>query len=843
MKKSIFALIAIIAVATGCGDEKPGSGKSSYKVIGGDGSSFTICFAEPQTKAALATDGTLSWAKGDRFSVFRTTEGIEMYRFKGETGDTKGFITATGDGFTGITSVIGDQEEAKPLDRNCAVYPYGGDYSYDTDGELHIVYPNTQKHTPGRYTEGSAIYAAVSSSPKDVRLDFWALCGFLKISLKGNADINRIELRTNGKEKISGPADVTLFTDQEPKVRMFQDPYSSYPTQTLLFDNAETLTETPKPFYIAVPPVNFKSGMTITITDTNRYQSEITIDDAVSVSRNMVCDLGTFEFAPEYLYINGSFISGNNNLIGLITDKETGEGIAGVPVSDGYSYTVTDRNGVYQFVANELARYVYFSCPADYENPLDDATKMPAFYKVFKVDHSNFNRSDFAISKRKGSSDDWTFLSVGDPQPYANSHIDRFRTETLADIKTVLDEGLTSGKYKNPQLICLGDMASNAPGSYAYLRKQMENFSIAGGGYLPFYFLPGNHDHCKTGAKSCYESLEPYISYFGPTEYSFNVGKAHIVVMDDYYCLSYTAPYSSDYKCGVTDAQLQWLRDDLSLVEDKEDKLLFFCVHAAFYKGIESDQKFITPPYHYADLLQEMTQFHDAHILSGHTHYCLNWVHSDYKCKSGRPIYEHNENAPCGWIWSNGYICPDGSPIGYYIYEVEGNEVRDFYSKASLEPMDYKMRVYNGNQIYTSTTNYNFCWYDKSLTTATGSKDYILAELQNCFVATVWDAEDWNWKIELYINGTKYGDMKKIARGTDMCAQAFNTGTGTNLSNYSRDCQHFYYIKTPGEVDPSQVSDWEIRATQTIQSSSPVTHVYKCSSLHTDFTGFDKQYR
>ncbi|MBR0291405.1 MAG: hypothetical protein IJQ79_04645, partial [Bacteroidales bacterium] len=36
------------------------------------------------------------------------------------------------------------------------------------------------------------------------------------------------------------------------------------------------------------------------------------------------------------------------NGVGLVRDASTGKGIPGVPVSDGYKFTVTDENGVYQ---------------------------------------------------------------------------------------------------------------------------------------------------------------------------------------------------------------------------------------------------------------------------------------------------------------------------------------------------------------------------------------------------------------------------------------------------------------------------------------------------------------
>ena len=79
--------------------------------------------------------------------------------------------------------------------------------------------------------------------------------------------------------------------------------------------------------------------------------------------------------------INGTKIQEGNNLVGLITDSETGKGIAGVAVSDGYTFAVTDKNGVYQFVGNPLTRIVYYTTPSEYKVNLDEQTKQPVFYR------------------------------------------------------------------------------------------------------------------------------------------------------------------------------------------------------------------------------------------------------------------------------------------------------------------------------------------------------------------------------------------------------------------------------------------------------------------------------
>ncbi|MBQ5363397.1 MAG: hypothetical protein IIU09_00195, partial [Bacteroidales bacterium] len=72
--------------------------------------------------------------------------------------------------------------------------------------------------------------------------------------------------------------------------------------------------------------------------------------------------------------INGTTIAEGMNACGLVSDAKTGKGIPGIPVTDGYSYVVTDANGVYQMAANRYTRNIYLSVPAEFKIPLDPAT-------------------------------------------------------------------------------------------------------------------------------------------------------------------------------------------------------------------------------------------------------------------------------------------------------------------------------------------------------------------------------------------------------------------------------------------------------------------------------------
>ena len=65
--------------------------------------------------------------------------------------------------------------------------------------------------------------------------------------------------------------------------------------------------------------------------------------------------------------INGTSIGADMTVAGLVKNVKTGQGIAGVNVTDGYGWARTDANGVYQMKANDLARKIYITTPAAFK--------------------------------------------------------------------------------------------------------------------------------------------------------------------------------------------------------------------------------------------------------------------------------------------------------------------------------------------------------------------------------------------------------------------------------------------------------------------------------------------
>ena len=557
-----------------------------------------------------------------------------------------------------------------------------------------------------------------------------------------------------------------------------------------------------------------------------------------------------------YSEINGTVISSENNAVGLVYDAQTKQGIAGVPVTDGYSYTVTDENGVYQMKANRYCRLVYLSIPSEYEVPMSE-NNAPLFYSTTDFNRKYMNRNDFALTRLSDEaiskeSEHWTLVAIGDPQCAKMSEHDRYVNETLADLRSDLGMHTRKGEYPNPYALTLGDITSDSPELFPDMAKCMSNFKVEGR-YLPFFQCIGNHDH-NAKYSSAYESVTSYMEVFGPVDYSFNRGKVHVVVMDNTQVKQNTGS-SWKYDGGYNDQQWKWFMSDLEHIKDKENTMIILAGHIPFRYGVEKDGACVSFDKKYRETLETLTQFKEAHILIGHTHYTHNYIHSAYVCKGGLPIYEHVLCAASGAWWS-GNLSAAGSPNGYTYFEIKGNSMYNWLARGTnMNDNDAQMRVYSGNATYgeiqgegDNAKDYRFSWTgggymnlnsesSKTSTTLAGQE-----QLRDCLIAAIWGDDNLYWSVGLTYKGQTY-PMQRVTKSlSDMCVSAFyRTQLNKSTMTWAKALQTYWYVKVPGlnpDTAHQEGEGWTITATQRIPGSDKV-NVYTCTNkLQVDYTGF-----
>ena len=102
------------------------------------------------------------------------------------------------------------------------------------------------------------------------------------------------------------------------------------------------------------------------------------------------------------------------NISGTLRDKE-GKGVAGVIVSDGFNCVKTDAQGRYKMKRDSLARFIYYSVPADCEVPTHSKTDRTAFfYQKVSKGKKNYN---FTLTRLPGGKEiHYKMIVIGDPQ-------------------------------------------------------------------------------------------------------------------------------------------------------------------------------------------------------------------------------------------------------------------------------------------------------------------------------------------------------------------------------------------------------------------------------------------
>lgn len=525
--------------------------------------------------------------------------------------------------------------------------------------------------------------------------------------------------------------------------------------------------------------------------------------------------------------INGTKLEDGVDLAGVIKD-DSGHGIAGIAVTDGYTFVKTDANGVYQMKRNELSRKVYYTVPAEYQIPLDSKYHLPNFFSPGIFTKGTAYRCDFELKKLSKPETNFTMVMIGDPQCQTIDEVARYMSETMADLRRTLTGDGDDAVYA----LTLGDITFDSYYTFDPMVTSMKNV-IVNNRYLPIFQSAGNHDHdsrvTATGDVETddYNAMLEYVKRFGPTDYSFDRGNCHIVVMDNVLVEALeknSSPnkFTWNYTNELTDTQMEWLRQDIANVENPESKLILFCTHQPLRAKTAGN---------YGEVKELLSKFNEAHIMVGHTHYTQNYIGTT----NGKEIYEHIHGAACGGWW-NANINVTGSPNGYNVYKITGNQVKDWYLKPTDLDATYQLRVYDGSQEFGSTgkivkwcESYNYGTYK-----ATGDTRF-----KDSFVVEVFDDDAKYWTVELWQNGAKVGDFERAADSgiNNMAVWAFWYNKGKNTSTWTSTTGSHYWFYKPASGKPSEETGWEVRATHTFPNGGSVT--YTRNALTTDFSEFE----
>lgn len=409
----------------------------------------------------------------------------------------------------------------------------------------------------------------------------------------------------------------------------------------------------------------------------------------------------------------------NANLFGVV--EADGKPLAGVAVSDGLTVTTTDTNGCYSLNSQKKFGNVFISLPSGYEM-VPEKDMVPPFWANLTAPVTEKERHDFAL--RKVDNAKHAMIAITDIH-LANMLEDgkQFREAFIPRLKEEIAKYCSQGIPV--YTMCMGDSSFDLFW-YDYLydiasfRQTLNDVEYP----TQIFHVTGNHDHdgaTPAGENTDFESAKKYRAAFGPSYYSFNIGGIHYVMLDN---IVYRNDAAKNQKQGrnifgkrnydhrVTAEQLDWLKQDLALIADKNTPVVIG-MHCPVYRyknrmGGQIETLFRTPENNpnreEANKLSSLLKdFKEVHFVTGHTHKNLTCYGRDDA--ENWPLIantiDHNIPAVCGAWWYTGAhgglkLGPDGAPAGFEVFTIDGNDIK-WYMTSIDDGADVQFRAFDLN--------------------------------------------------------------------------------------------------------------------------------------------------
>jgi 3',5'-cyclic AMP phosphodiesterase CpdA len=348
------------------------------------------------------------------------------------------------------------------------------------------------------------------------------------------------------------------------------------------------------------------------------------------------------------------FVDRNKNSV----QDEQERGLGGVTVSNGREVTTTDSQGNYELPAFENMT-VFVTQPRGYQVPVDANNVAQFFYHHLPEgspelryggieptgplpDQVNFPLAKSALTQ----SSEQHCLIGGDVQAYNQTQVDYAARGAFADLAKRND-------YAGCGALFIGDVVGDDLSLYPEIRE------LTGMLNGPARFLPGNHD-MDFDAATPEHAFDTFRANLGPTYYSYNAGKAHVVALN-------TVQYptaSGGYNGAVDAEQLEWLRNDIAQVP--ENRLIVLASHIPLLDFADQGMA-----QHQVDQVKEIYEILEGHkvvAVGGHTHSIENLRKGDSMAGwselfgvEGLPFTHITAGAISG-DWYSGRMLPEGYP-------------------------------------------------------------------------------------------------------------------------------------------------------------------------------------
>ena len=421
-----------------------------------------------------------------------------------------------------------------------------------------------------------------------------------------------------------------------------------------------------------------------------------------------------------------------------------GKALSSVHVTDGKTIVTTDRNGKYCLQTTSEKEYVYYTLPSGYESPIENG--IPVFYK--KINPELKKQSvNFDLNKATKSQTNHVFLVWADPQVLEMEEFPQLE-EVVKDVNKTIAK-IPSETYIHA--ISAGDNVFDRLNFFDKYKQVISEIKV------PFYQVIGNHD-MDYNNRSNELSAKSFTAAFGPAHFSYNVGNVHYVVLKNvfYYGFSYR------YIGYIDENQLQWLEQDLKQVKPGSTVMLTMHIPTIYGESEKADSftsEMSNSLLNRQALYRILAPF-NTHIFAGHSH--TQWF-----TQAAPNISEHVHAAASG-AWWQGEVCPDGSPKGYTVYEINGDSV-SWYFKGVNQDKAEQFKLYK-----------------------TGAD----ANYPDCFIANVYNYDP-QWKVVWYENDVLKGEMTRYWGKDPFAAELYQPGKNKKHGWLSASQTHHLFRAQP----------------------------------------------
>lgn len=414
--------------------------------------------------------------------------------------------------------------------------------------------------------------------------------------------------------------------------------------------------------------------------------------------------------------------------------KCEGKPMAGITVTDGYSFAESDDQGAFTIDANDDALFISIVTPSGYIAPTLQG--VPQFYRPYTPSTKHY---DFELLPWCATKEVYELLAIGDPQPKTEAHFERLCTE----IMPALQAETAAKKQQGIQqaAILLGDIVWDSPELFTKVKEQ---FAALG---IPVYGVIGNHDHYQK-KHTDREATENYRNHFGPTYYAFDMGRTHYIVLDD-------IVYHGDRKYDeqIDSMQVNWASAYAKRLP--AGSRVCIAMHAPAMKAWKGNMVMES-----AARLMDAFAGCDLHFLSGHTH-----VNSNHDIREG--VMEHNVAQINGNLW-RAYLNADGTPKGYQLFRECGGEFSWTYRSLGT-PVLRQIRTWQPGEV---------------------------KQLPGCVVAKIWNWDPY-WTVVWYEDGRYRGAMQRTQLSDpDYSAHIDSLKAAGKTASYGRP-SHFIFKARP----------------------------------------------